>query len=85
MLYPDLFESNEFIVGLLNINVKTENGEVNTDYYTYLTKYKKKNWLTLPFQKVMYKIKNLFSSSKVAFAFEFSSTFAFRSSNEIIN
>ena len=64
MLYPDLFESNEFIVGLLNINVKTENGEVNTDYYTYLTKYKKKNWLTLPFQKVMYKIKNLFSSKK---------------------
>lgn len=64
MLYPDLFESNEFIVGLLNINIKTEDGNINTDYYTYLTKHKKKNWLTLPFNIMTYKIKSLFSSKK---------------------
>lgn len=64
MLYPDLFESNEFIVGLLNINIKTEDGDINTDYYTYLTKHKKKNWLTLPFNIMTYKIQSLFSSKK---------------------
>jgi len=48
-LYPDLFESTTFIVGLLDIKVKTKDGEVETDYYTYLKEYQKKNIILLPF------------------------------------
>lgn len=62
MLYPDLMGSNEFVVGLLGIKVKTEDGTVNTDYYTYLTKHQKKNWLTQPFTKLKNAIGGLFSS-----------------------
>ena len=62
MLYPDLMESNDFIVSLFSIKVKSDDGSVNTDYYTYLTKYQKKNWLTQPFKKASYAIKGLFSS-----------------------
>lgn len=62
ILYPDLMGSNEFVVGLLGIKVKTEDGTVNTDYYTYLTKHQKKNWLTQPFTKFKNAIGGLFSS-----------------------
>ena len=48
-LYPDLMQSNEFIVSLFDIDVKNEDGDVNTDYYTYLTKYQKHNFITKPF------------------------------------
>ena len=47
-LYPDLFKSTNFLVGLLDIQVKTKDGEVETDYYTYLTKHQKENFLLLP-------------------------------------
>lgn len=52
MLYPDLFESTNFIVGILGIKVPYthENGKKeDMDYYSYLTKYQKKNPLTYPF------------------------------------
>lgn len=35
-LYPDLFESNDFLVGLMDIQVTTEDQRVTTDFYTYL-------------------------------------------------
>ena len=35
-LYPDLMSSTEFLVGLLDIHVTTLEGDVSTDYYTYL-------------------------------------------------
>lgn len=45
-LYPDLMQSSEFILGLFDVQVKNEDGDVNTDYYTYLTKHQKKNiWM----------------------------------------
>lgn len=64
MLYPDLMESNEFVVDLMSIKVKTEDGTVNTDYYTYLSKHQKKNWLTQPFKDVMNSIKKMFAEKK---------------------
>lgn len=39
MLYPDLFGSNDFIVKLFDIKVKTIDGSVETDYYDYLDHY----------------------------------------------
>lgn len=49
-LYPELFESPEFLVDLLSVTVETDNGDVKTDYYTYLKKHQQKNWLTQPFK-----------------------------------
>lgn len=64
MLYPDLLSSNSFIVGLMDIEVTTEDGELTTDYYTYLAKHQKKNWLTRPFVLARNAIKRFFSSQK---------------------
>lgn len=45
-LYPDLFSSTQFLVGLLDIRVKSLDGEIDTDYYTYMKDYQEKNiWL----------------------------------------
>ena len=64
LLYPDLLGSNKFIVSLFDIRVKTDDGTVDTDYYTYLTKHQKKNWLTQPFKKAKNAIVNLFVSEE---------------------
>lgn len=64
MLYPDLMGSNTFVVDLMSIKVKTEDGTVKTDYYTYLKKYQKKNWLTQPFTDAMISIKKMFAEKK---------------------
>ena len=55
-------DSNSFIVSLFSIKVKTDDGSINTDYYTYLTKHQKKNWLTQPFKDAKKAIVKLFSS-----------------------
>ena len=59
-LYPDVMSSNEFIINLLKIKVKTMDGSINTDYYTYMTKHQKKNWLKQPFQKMTAGFASLF-------------------------
>ena len=64
-LYPDLFESPEFIVGLFDVKVKTLKGDVATDYYTYLNKHQKKNIIMMPFNWVIKGIKSLFPEDDV--------------------
>ena len=61
VLYPELFESPEFIVGLYSIHVTTKDGDISTDYFTYIKKHQKKNKLTWPFNYVKGKIKNCFT------------------------
>lgn len=48
-LYPDVFNSPDFLVGLMDIEVKTIDGNLTTDYFTYLQKHQKFNKLTFPF------------------------------------
>lgn len=60
LLYPDVVSSNEFVIGLMDIRVKTIDGSVSTDYYTYLKKYQKKNWLKAPFYKLAKAIGSIF-------------------------
>lgn len=64
LLYPELVASNEFIIGLLDIKVKTADGLVNTDYYTYMTKSQKQNPLTAPFRSVMGAVQKWFASDE---------------------
>lgn len=61
LLYPDVMNSNEFIIDLMGIKVKTMDGTVDTDYYTYMTKHQKKNWLKQPFRKMGAAIGGLFA------------------------
>ena len=67
-LYPDLMESNDFIAGLMTIQITTiekdDEPSLTTDYYTYLKLHQKKNLLTSPFTKAIYSIKAMFSNKK---------------------
>lgn len=44
MLYPNLMEDNGFAMSLFSIRVKSADGEIDTDYYTYLKDYQKFPW-----------------------------------------
>ena len=59
-LYPGVMKSNEFIINLVKIKIKTLDGSISTDYYTYMTKHQKKNWLKQPFKKIMGGIASVF-------------------------
>lgn len=59
MLYPELFESPEFIVGLYGVEVTTKEGDISTDYFTYMKKHQRKNMLTWPFRYVKRKVSQL--------------------------
>lgn len=62
LLYPELFESPEFLVPLFDVRVRTKDGEINTNYHDYLKKHQKKNPLVSPFVKGIGFIKKIFSS-----------------------
>lgn len=47
-IYPDLVSSTDFTVELFPVQVKTKKGDVNCDYYTYLTKHNKLALLDYP-------------------------------------
>lgn len=57
-LYPDLIVSTDFVTGLFSIRVKSIDGKIDTDYYTYLKKYQKYPWWT----PIYYGIKNWLTS-----------------------
>lgn len=63
-LYPDLMGSTEFLVGLLDIQVTTQEGDVSTDYYTYLREYQKSNYLTYPLTWLKKRITSLFETKE---------------------
>ncbi len=64
ILYPDLFESPEFTVGLYDIKITTAEGDLTTDYYTYMKKHQQPNWLTKPFTDAIKWVKKIFKSKK---------------------
>ncbi|MBQ9532953.1 MAG: chain-length determining protein [Prevotella sp.] len=59
-LYPELLQTNDFIVQLFPIAVESYDGEIKTDYYTYITKHQKYAWWT----HVIHWIKRLFPQKK---------------------
>ena len=42
LLYPDLMDDNGFVVGLFDIKVKSQDGEIACSYYDYLLKHQKR-------------------------------------------
>lgn len=43
-LYPDLIASNDFIISLFDVKVKSEDKQINTTYYDYLATKQKSPW-----------------------------------------
>lgn len=60
-LYPELLESNDYVVGLFDINVKSIDGSINTTYYDYLDKHQKKTIWMIPFMWLHNKISSIMS------------------------
>ena len=59
LLYPDVVASNEFVVRLFDVHVKSLDGEIDTDYFTYLTQYQQETFYKIPVNWVKRQIKNL--------------------------
>lgn len=58
-LYPELISSNDFLVSMFDVKVKSDDGSINTNYYDYLAKKQQTAWWT----KAFYGIKSLFSKN----------------------
>lgn len=48
-IYPEVVASNNFIAEILTIQVKSQDGVINTDYKTYLAKHQQHAFYTWPF------------------------------------
>lgn len=55
LLYPDLFKSNDFVVGLLDIEVEKMDGSLKTSYLDYMMNYQK----SAPWKPVFMAVKRL--------------------------
>lgn len=66
LLYPDIVSSNEFLVSLFDVKVKTEDGKVNTDYFTYLTKHLKMSPWDVPLRYAKKGIGKILGTKKKA-------------------
>lgn len=67
-LYPELFKSPDFVIGLFTIKIRTSDNRWEEDYATYLRKRQKKNWLTEPFKKAERAITSLFTPTEIEHA-----------------
>lgn len=67
LLYPDIVQSLPFMSSLFDVNVKSQDGTVDTTYFYYVDKLQKKNWVGLvksaP-KKAIKGVMELFSSKK---------------------
>ncbi len=61
-LYPDLVQSVDFVYKLFKLPIKTIDGNIYTDYYTYLSKYQRQSW----WGKAISDLKKKFQNKPVA-------------------
>lgn len=59
-LYPDLFQSSNFIINLLKVKVVSQNRKISTTYYDYLCKYQK----TTPWDPYIKKLKEKYTKKE---------------------
>ena len=64
-IYPEVVASNNFIADLLTIQVKTLDGDINTDYRTYLAKHQQYAFYMEPFRWARRKLKEWTNDSKI--------------------
>lgn len=63
-LYPDLLASNDFIVNLFDVQIKTIDGKIQTDLYTYMLKHQKTTFYKRPFYWAKRQFKNLIDKQR---------------------
>ncbi|MBO5085483.1 MAG: chain-length determining protein [Bacteroidaceae bacterium] len=67
LLYPDIVQSLPFMSSLFDVNVKSQDGTVDTTYFYYVDKLQKKNWVGMvksaP-KKAIKGVMKLFSAKK---------------------
>ena len=51
-LYPELIESNDFMVGMFDVKVKSKDGSINTTYYDYLATKRQTPWWSKAYNSV---------------------------------
>jgi uncharacterized protein involved in exopolysaccharide biosynthesis len=51
-IYPEVVASKDFIVELMSVDVKTQEGDVQCDYYTYLRDHQKTAWWNVVFSTI---------------------------------
>lgn len=68
MLYPDLMSSNDFIVSLFDIPVKSLDGKISCDLYTYLDKKQKIAFYNIPKVRIKRWLRNNFGKEDPALA-----------------
>ncbi len=64
MLYPDLIASHDFIIGLFDIPVRSLDGEINCDLYTYMDKHQKTAFYEVPFIRLGRWMRNTFGEKE---------------------
>lgn len=62
-LYPQIVSSTPFLCDLMNLQVETKDGKVNTTLYNYLDEYAKTPWWSYIVTEPIKKLKNLFDDS----------------------
>lgn len=63
-LYPKVLQSNDFVRKLIDVRVKSKDGEIDTTYYTYKQKYQKGNPVVKAVTKVPKAIFSLFKKKE---------------------
>ena len=43
-IYPEVVKSKNFIADLMTVQIKTKDGDIQCDYYTYMSDYQKEAW-----------------------------------------
>lgn len=65
LLYPEIVQSLPFLSSLFDVNVKSQDGAIDTTYFFYVSELREKNWVehvkNVP-SKVLRGVKSLFSS-----------------------
>lgn len=65
-IYPDLISSTDFIVSMFQVKVKSSDGDINCNYYTYLHDKQKSPWWEWPMNFVRQTIKKMNADSSEA-------------------
>ena len=64
LLYPSLMDDDKFVVDLFKIKIRTIDNTIVTDYYSYLTKYKKSSWISKCLKGITSFLKSFYTTNK---------------------
>ena len=86
-LYPDVMSTNEFLIDMLYVKVKTLEGDLETTYLDYLTNHQKKNPLGYPYSWCKRKLRELLDDKPEPISLEkrLNPRFLSKSEDDLVN